>query len=44
MTKLVLDAGADPNIADKDGVTPLMHAKRKGQRAVARLIEAAGGR
>lgn len=44
VTKLVLDAGANPNIADKDGVTPLTHAKRKGQQAVARLIEAAGGR
>jgi ankyrin repeat protein len=44
VTKLVLDAGASPNIADKDRVTPLTHAKRKGQQAVARLIEAAGGR
>jgi uncharacterized protein len=44
VTKLVLDAGANPNIADKDGVSPLAHARRKGQHAVARLIEAAGGR
>jgi ankyrin repeat protein len=44
VTKLVLDAGANPNIADKDGVSPLTHARRKGQHAVARLIEAAGGR
>jgi ankyrin repeat protein len=44
VTKLVLDAGANPNIADMDGVTALTHAKRKGQQAVARLIEAAGGR
>ena len=43
-TKLVLAAGADPNIADKDGVSPLRHAKQKGQSEVARLIEAAGGR
>lgn len=42
--RLVLAAGADPNIADKDGVTPLAHARRKGQDAVARLIEAASGR
>ena len=41
---LVLAAGADPNIADKDGVSPLTHARRKGQREVARLIESAGGR
>lgn len=44
VAKLVLAAGANPNIADKDGVTPLTHAKRRGQREVARLIEAAGGR
>ncbi|MBN8535085.1 MAG: ankyrin repeat domain-containing protein [Rhizobiales bacterium] len=44
VTRLVLDAGADPNIADKDGVTPLAHARRKGQTEIARMIEAAGGR
>ena len=37
-------AGANPNIADKDGVSPLTHAKRKRQGQVAALIEAAGGR
>jgi ankyrin repeat protein len=42
--RLVLDAGADPNLADKDGVTPLAHAKAKGQAEVAALIEKAGGR
>ena len=44
VTRLVLAAGANPNIADKDGVSPLAHARRKGQREVAGLIEAAGGR
>jgi uncharacterized protein len=44
VAKLVLATGADPNIADKDGVSPLAHAKRKGQTQIARLIEAAGGR
>ena len=44
VAKLVLAAGANPNIADKDGVSPLTHAKRKGQGQVAALIEAAGGR
>jgi len=44
VAKLVLDAGADPNIADKDGLSPLTHARRKGQTEVARLIEVAGGR
>jgi len=44
VAKLVLAAGANPNIADKDGVSPLTHAKRKRQHDVAVLIEAAGGR
>jgi hypothetical protein len=44
VAKLVLAAGADPNIADKDGVSPLAHARRKRQTEIARLIEAAGGR
>jgi uncharacterized protein len=42
--RLVLGAGADPNLADKDGVTPLAHARARGQAEVARLIEQAGGR
>lgn len=44
VAKLVLDAGANPNLADKDGVTPLAHARQRNQRAVAALIEKAGGR
>ncbi|KFC72928.1 Ankyrin repeat protein [Bosea sp. LC85] len=44
VAKLVLDAGADPSLADKDGVSPLAHARQRGQRAVAALIEKAGGR
>ncbi len=43
-TRLVLGAGADPNLADKDGVMPLALARSKGQSEVARLIEQAGGR
>lgn len=44
VTKLVLAAGANPNIADKDGVSPLRHARQRNQREIAALIEAAGGR
>lgn len=44
VAKLVLAAGADPNIADKDGVSPLTHARHKGQGVIARLIMDAGGR
>lgn len=42
--RLVLDAGADPNLADKDGVSPLAHARAKGQVEVGALIEKAGGK
>jgi ankyrin repeat protein len=44
VAQLVLAAGANPNIADKDGMSPLAHAKRKGQREIAQLIANAGGR
>ncbi|SFI84912.1 hypothetical protein SAMN05216304_103748 [Bosea sp. OK403] len=43
VAKLVLDAGANPSLADRDGVSPLTHARQRGQRAVAALIEQAGG-
>lgn len=39
---LLLDAGADPAIADGDGVTPLAHAERRGFARIAALIRAAG--
>lgn len=42
--KLILGAGANPNLADKDDVTPLAHARARRQAAVAALIEQAGGR
>lgn len=42
--ELVLAAGADPNLADKDGVTPLAHANARGQDAIAAMIAKAGGR
>jgi ankyrin repeat protein len=44
VAKLVLAAGANPNLVDKDGVSPLAHARKKGQTEVARLIAAAGGK
>src|SRR5215510_3964068 len=42
--RLVLDAGANPKLADKDGVSPLAHARAKGHAEVAALIEKAGGK
>lgn len=44
VARLVLAAGATPNLADREGVTPLAHARRKGQHEIAELIAAAGGR
>jgi ankyrin repeat protein len=35
---ILLDAGADPKIADRQGVTALQHAEQRGQRAVARIL------
>ena len=37
---LLVDAGADPRIADRDGVTPLEHARKRGFREIAERIEA----
>lgn len=44
VARLVLAAGANPNLADRDGVSPLTHAQRNAQHEVARLIAAAGGK
>lgn len=44
IARAVLAAGANPNIADKERVSPLTHARRRGQAAVAKVIEAAGGK
>ena len=42
MVKLLLDAGADPNLANKDGETPLYRASGKGHAEVAKLLLEAG--
>jgi len=44
IVRLLIGAGADVNLADRDGVTPLQHAKRRGYTAMMRLLEAAGAR
>lgn len=41
---LLIDAGADVNLADREGVTPLEHARRRGYRQMITLLEAAGAR
>ena len=44
IVRLLLAAGADPNLADKDDVTPLEHARDRRYDAIAALIKEAGGR
>jgi ankyrin repeat protein len=44
IVKLLLAAGADPNIADNDGVTPLRHARDRRYDAIAAIIRDAGGK
>ena len=38
IVQILLDAGADPTIADNEGVTPLQHARAKGYDAIARIL------
>lgn len=44
IVNLLIDAGADVNLADRDGVTPLQHARRAGYREMERMLVAAGAR
>jgi ankyrin repeat protein len=42
VVRLLIEHGADVDIADKDGVRPLAHARAKGQTVIAAALEAAG--
>ncbi|MGX5818712.1 ankyrin repeat domain-containing protein [Chitinophaga lutea] len=44
IVRLLIQAGTNVNIADKDGVTPLAHARQKRQQTIVRLLEAAGAK
>jgi ankyrin repeat protein len=41
---VLLDAGADPNLPDRHGATPLALAEMRGYREIAAALAAAGGR
>ncbi|WP_050817208.1 ankyrin repeat domain-containing protein, partial [Bordetella pertussis] len=40
----LIEGGADVNLADGDGVSPLRHARQRGQAAIVQLLEAAHAR
>src|SRR6185295_6063273 len=42
--KALVDAGANINLADRSGETPLTLAKRRGFKEMAAILEKAGGR
>lgn len=44
IVRLLLDGGADPAIADRDGRTPLDHARARGQAEIVRIIEESAAR
>lgn len=44
IVELLLKAGADPNLADKDGITPLHHARSRGYPEIEKRLLAAGAK
>jgi len=44
IVRLLVEAGAAVGIADKDGVTPLAHARRRGFAGMVRVLESRGAR
>ena len=44
VVRLLVEAGADVNLADGSGVTPLAHARQRGYREIIAILEAAGAR
>jgi ankyrin repeat protein len=44
IVEALIAAGANVNLPDGDGVTPLQHAQRRGYQAIATLLQDAGAR
>ena len=42
IVRLLIEAGADMDLADKDGVKPLTHARSRGQSEIASILETEG--
>ena len=43
IVKILVDAGSNVNIADKDGITPLQHAKNRSMKEIIEILENASG-
>ncbi|GJL80248.1 MAG: hypothetical protein NPINA01_32370 [Nitrospinaceae bacterium] len=44
IVQLLADAGANVNIVDNDGVSPIQHARQKGFKEIVKILESAGAR
>lgn len=44
IVQMLVNAGCNVNLADKDGVTPLAHARQRGFKAIAGVLESAGAK
>jgi uncharacterized protein len=44
VVRLLVAAGADVNIPDRDGITPLLHARQRGHHGMVDILQAAGAR
>jgi hypothetical protein len=42
--RALVEAGANVNITDRQGVSPLAHARARGYAEMVSILEAAGGR
>ena len=42
IVRLLVEAGADTRLADREGVTPLEHARRSGYDEIASILSRAG--
>ncbi|NLR68150.1 ankyrin repeat domain-containing protein [Chitinophaga varians] len=44
IVQMLVDAGCNVNLADKDGVTPLAHARQRGFKEIAGILERTGAK